>query len=63
VIAADNPGLTSGWHDVEQAGAELWRWTDGSAELPWAGVSGLAIVTIRCGTLAECPTHDEEPSD
>jgi hypothetical protein len=48
VIAADNPALTTGWLDAEYAGTSVWRWTGGSAELPWAGVSGPAIVTVRC---------------
>jgi hypothetical protein len=48
VIAADNPALTAGWHDAEHLGTAVWRWTDGSAELPWAGISGPAIVTVRC---------------
>ena len=53
VIAADNPALTAGWCDAEHAGTAVWRWTDGSAELPWAGVSGPAIVTVRCGTPSD----------
>ena len=31
---ADHPGLSRGWHAVEQDGAALWRWTDGNAKLP-----------------------------
>lgn len=61
VIAADHPSLTTGWYDAERVGTEVWRWTDGSAELPWAGVSGPAIVTVRCMTLAEYPVHGEKP--
>jgi hypothetical protein len=53
VIAADDPNLVTGWHDAEHAGGAIWRWTDGSAEVPWDGVRGLAVVTVRCGTLAE----------
>jgi hypothetical protein len=60
VIAADDPRLTTGWHDAEHAGTTWWRWTDGSAELPWVGVSGPAVVTVRCGTLAEYSIDDEE---
>jgi hypothetical protein len=48
VIPADDPRLISGWYPAEQGEAELWRWTDGSAEFPWAGVSGPAVVTIYC---------------
>jgi hypothetical protein len=48
VIPADDPRLVSGWHDSEKAGTGLWRWTDGLAELPWDGVTGPAVVTIRC---------------
>jgi hypothetical protein len=47
VFAADDPRLTTGWHDAERLGTALWRWTDGSAELPWSGVSGPAVVTVR----------------
>jgi len=53
VIAADDPRLGAGWHDVEREGSALWRWTNGSAELPWAGVSGPAIVTVRCRPFPE----------
>jgi hypothetical protein len=59
VIPADDPRLVTGWHDAEQAGLGLWRWTDGSAELPWAGVSGPAVVTVRCTTLGEYPVEGE----
>jgi hypothetical protein len=55
VIPADDPRLASGWHDAEHSGTALWRWTDGAAELPWASVSGPAIVTVRCRMLAEYP--------
>ncbi len=49
VIPADDPRLTAGWHEAEQRGLVLWRWTDGSAEVPWTGVVGPAVVTVRCG--------------
>jgi hypothetical protein len=48
VIPADDPRLIAGWYGVEQSGRRLWRWTDGSAELPWAGTGGPAVVTLRC---------------
>jgi hypothetical protein len=60
VIAADDPSLTTGWSDAERIGNALWRWTDGSAELPWTDVSGPAIVTVRCETLPEHPIYDEK---
>ena len=59
VIAADDPRLIGGWYDAERVGVELWRWTDGSAELPWNGVSGPAVVTVHCTTLTEYPIRDE----
>jgi hypothetical protein len=58
VIPADDPRLITGWHDAEQSGLGLWRWTDGSAELPWAGVSGPAVVTVHCTTLGEYPGEE-----
>jgi hypothetical protein len=57
VIAVDDPRLTTGWHDAERVGTALWRWTDGLAELPWAGVSGAAVVIVRCMALAEYPAN------
>jgi hypothetical protein len=62
VIAADDPSLTMGWYDAERDGTALWRWTDGSAELPWPGVSGPAVVTVRCVTLSEYVIHGEKLS-
>jgi hypothetical protein len=59
VIPADDPSLNTGWHDAEHEGGIPWRWTDGAAELPWAGVRGPAIVTVRCVTLAEYPVLGE----
>lgn len=53
VIPADDPRLVAGWHEVEHSGLGLWRWTDGAAELPWTGVVGPAVVTIRCQPLEE----------
>jgi hypothetical protein len=47
VIPADDPRLVSGWHDAERPGAGLWRWADGSADLPWGGVEGPAVLTVR----------------
>jgi hypothetical protein len=51
VIPADDPRLITGWHEAERAGTRLWRWTDGSAELPWIGVHGPAVVKIRWTAL------------
>jgi hypothetical protein len=47
VIPADDPRLISGWHEAERSSRRLWRWTDGSAELPWSSVAGPAVVTVR----------------
>jgi hypothetical protein len=33
-IALDNPGLSDGWWAAERDAASVWRWTNGSAELP-----------------------------
>ena len=59
VIAIDDPQLVEGWHDVERADVDIWRWTDGSAQLPWAGVSGRAMVTLRCKQFSHYPIYDE----
>lgn len=61
VIVADDPSLTGGWHDAEHAGASLWRWTAGSADIPWTGIVGRALVSVRCETLPSYPSADENP--
>jgi hypothetical protein len=61
VIPADDPRLTVGWHDPESDGKRIWRWTDGLAEIPRAGVSGPVVVTIRCGKPSDIPIHAELP--
>jgi hypothetical protein len=61
VTAADDPALAMGWHDPEYVGMAVWRWTDGSAVLPWTNVCGPAVVTVRCMTLPEYAIRDETP--
>jgi hypothetical protein len=53
VIPADDPRLVTGWYDPEHVDGALWRWTDGSAELPWVGVLGPAVVVVRCETSGD----------
>ena len=60
VIVADDPRLTSGWHAAEREGLALWRWTDGSAKVPWINPSRPTIVVIRCLPLREYPLRDSE---
>jgi hypothetical protein len=59
VIPADYPRLATGWHEAEQAGTGLWRWTDGLAELPWEGVQGPAVVRIRCMGIGDYRVVDD----
>lgn len=61
VIPADDPRLITGWHEVEHSGREIWRWTDGSAELPWAAAAGPAVVTVRCQSLTTVPVLTKLP--
>ena len=59
VIPADHPGLEAGWHAVETDDTKLWRWTDGSASLPWAKMPAAAVVTIDCTPVDAYPVYDE----
>jgi len=59
VISGDDPRLTEGWYDAEREDAEIWRWTDGAADLPWSNVAGSAVVTVHCTTLDLYPMYDE----
>ena len=48
-IAADDPRLCVGFHDVEGDGDATWRWTAGRARLPaslWEGVADDAFLRI-----------------
>ena len=59
VLAADDPRLTTGWYDAESQDGATWRWTDGAAYLPMAGVSGAAVVTIRCKAADAYPLYED----
>jgi len=38
-ISLQDPNLTDGWWAVERDKAAVWRWTDGDALLPIAGLA------------------------
>jgi antigen 43 len=52
ILTADHPALQAGWYDTEQAGAAMWRWTDGAATIPWENIQGPAVLTVRCTPAA-----------
>jgi hypothetical protein len=58
VIAPDDPRLGAGWHEAERAGTALWRWTNGSGEIPWSDAVGPAEVSVSCITLAAYPNDN-----
>ena len=60
VIAADHPQLVNGWNEVEKDTSDLWRWTDGAAEIPWDRVSGSAVLTVTCSPVEQYPLYDEK---
>jgi Hint domain len=59
VFAADHPGLTAGWHDAEKDSNDLWRWTDGTASIPWSATSVPAVVSVDCTAVDSYPVYDE----
>ncbi len=59
ILPADHPTLRDGWHDAEQSGSTMWRWTDGAATIPWENVAGMAMVTVRCTPVDQYPIHGE----
>jgi hypothetical protein len=59
IIAADHPSLQVGWHDAEYDPTSIWRWTAGSAVIPWQNVSGHAVLTISCSPAG----HDAAAPD
>jgi hypothetical protein len=55
VLSADHPALREGWYPTEKAATEMWRWTDGTAMIPWENVHGPAMLTIRANSSGWYP--------
>jgi hypothetical protein len=55
-VPVDHPALRQGWHDVERAGARMWRWTDGNSYLPIP--PGTTTLEIVLAGLAEYPAAE-----
>lgn len=60
ILSADHPSLSAGWHDIERENETMWRWTDGSATIPWTNVEGSAVLTVKCTPVAEYPVYDDK---
>jgi hypothetical protein len=58
-LPADHPALQAGWNEAERDDKMIWRWTDGSAVIPWDGVTGPAVLTVRCFPMDQYPIYDE----
>ncbi|HUN39585.1 MAG TPA: Hint domain-containing protein [Acetobacteraceae bacterium] len=59
VLAADDPSLRDGWNAAETDGQAVWRWTDGSATIPWENVPGPAVLSVRCVPVEQYPVYDQ----
>lgn len=59
ILSADHPSLQNGWNDAERDGATMWRWTNGAATIPWAGIEGAAVLTVRCTPVDQYPIYDQ----
>jgi autotransporter passenger strand-loop-strand repeat protein len=60
VLSADHPGLNDGWNEIEGQGKSIWRWTDGSATIPWENVAGASVLTVCCTTVDQYPLYDDK---
>ena len=60
ILSADHPSLSAGWNDIERDGETMWRWTDGSATIPWTNVEGSAVLTVKCKPVPQYPVYDEK---
>jgi voltage-gated potassium channel Kch len=60
ILAADHPALQDGWHQPEGFGKSIWRWTDGSATIPWVNVAGAAMLTVCCTPMDRYPLYDDK---
>jgi hypothetical protein len=59
ILGADDPALLEGWNGPERQGDRIWRWTSGSATVPWQAGSEAAILTVRCKAMDQYPLYDE----
>ncbi|MBS0642772.1 MAG: Hint domain-containing protein [Proteobacteria bacterium] len=60
VLAADDPRLADGWHDVERDDSRMWRWTDGAGVIPVTRGTEALIITIDCTPLDAYPAAEQE---
>lgn len=51
-IPLDHPDLSRGWWDVERNSVELWRWTNGDAEITLSAASSAVLEIVLAGSLA-----------
>jgi hypothetical protein len=56
-LAMDDPTFADGWWAPERDRTTIWRWTDGSACLPFTGKRAIVEITV-CGTLQYPIAHD-----
>ena len=62
----DHPALGPGWHDVEQDGITMWRWTNGNALLPSAlfdDVDGPIMLELRLSCQTDYVVPGEVEGD
>ena len=52
VLSMDHPALADGWHPVEGAGADAWRWTDGAGRIRLqTGPAAVVVEVHLCGSM------------
>ncbi len=53
VLSMDHPALAGGWHAIEGAGADAWRWTDGAGRIRLqAGPAAVVVEVHLCGSMS-----------
>jgi hypothetical protein len=57
-IPPDHPGLTQGWHKVEQDDATMWRWMNGDAVLPIGPTEAPTLVEVQVGMVMQHVVED-----
>ena len=53
VLSMDHPALAGGWHPIEGAGADAWRWTDGEGRIRLQDSPAAVVVEVHlCGSMS-----------
>ncbi|HTI81612.1 MAG TPA: Hint domain-containing protein [Acetobacteraceae bacterium] len=57
-FAPDHPHFDQGWYRCERKEANMWRWTNGDAQLPFTSDGGVVTVEVQMGPSLRYHLHE-----